>query len=81
MFTLVLDWLKPLITGFASAWDWLVSPIVEIPQLTHVWYGGLISYTTDAFSLTPISVISFGGLALLFIFGLSKTILDAIPLV
>lgn len=81
MFTLVLDWLKPLIIGFASAWSWLVSPLVNIPDLTFSYYGGLITFSTPAWTLTPISVISIGGFAVLFFFGVAKTVLDAIPLV
>ena len=81
MFTLVLNWIKPLIIGFAEAWSWLVTPIVTIPVLNHSFYAGLISFSTPEFSVSPIGVISVGGFATLFIFGVAKTILDAIPVI
>lgn len=81
MFTLLLNWLKPLITGFASAWTWLITPFVSIPELNHSFYAGLISFTTPSWEVSPIGVISVGGFAVLFIFGVAKTILDAIPVI
>lgn len=81
MFTLLLDWIKPLITGFAGAWSWLITPIVSIPELTHSFMGGLIRFTTDAWSVSPIGVISVGGFGVLFFFGVAKTVLDAIPVI
>ena len=81
MFTLFLDWLKPFIIGFASAWSWLITPLVDIPELNHSFYGGLISFSTPAWSVSPIAVISIGGFATLFIFGDAKTVLDAIPVI
>lgn len=81
MFTLFLDWLKPFITGFATAWSWLITPILQIPALTYSYYGGVFNFSVPAWSVTPISVISIGGFATLFIFGLAKTVLDALPVV
>lgn len=81
MFTLVLNWIKPFIIGFAGAWSWLITPLVSIPELNHSFYGGLISFTSPAFEVSPIGVISVGGFAVLFIFGVAKTVLDAIPVI
>lgn len=80
MFTAFLDWIKPLITGFAGAWSWLNTPLLDIPE-TQWEIIGQGWKTIPAWSLTPISVIGITGLSVLFIFGVAKTILDALPVV
>ena len=81
MFTSLLDWIKPMITGFASAWSWLVTPIYYFPSNDLRIGAGGSWVTIPEWSVSPISVISFGGLAILFLFGLAKTVWDALPVV
>ena len=80
MFTMFLDWIKPMIVGFANAWAWLNTPFLDFKETTWEIIGQGTK-TIPAWSLTPISVISITGLTVLFIFGVAKTILDALPVV
>lgn len=83
MFTLLLNWLKPLIIGFGSAWSWLITPIIDVPTFSvPTLVGGVfVNFTWPAWTVSPISVISIGGFAVLFMFGIAKTVMDALPLV
>lgn len=81
MFTAFLDWIKPLITGFAGAWSWLITPIITFPETNWQIGPGLTWVSVPSWSVTPISVISVAGFAVLFIFGLAKTLWDSLPVV